>query len=111
MSEQVHCLALFWIPPPQLTEQELQLVQSLHVSIEVPGATQKCTQMGLFHCRQRAPSLVILCKFALPRYTLTEMSLKVCGSVGRAVSSNYRGWQFESSHWKQFKFNIYCQLY
>ena len=33
------------------------------------------------------------------------------GSVGRVVSSDSRGPQFESSHWQKFILNIYCQLY
>ena len=32
------------------------------------------------------------------------------GSVGRAVASDSRGPQFESSHWQKFILNIYCQL-
>ena len=34
-----------------------------------------------------------------------------CGSVGRAIASNSRGPQFESSHQQTFILNIYCQLY
>ena len=34
-----------------------------------------------------------------------------CGSVGRAVTSNSRGPQFESSHWQKIILHIYCQLY
>ena len=34
-----------------------------------------------------------------------------CNSVGKAVASNSRGPQFESSHQKTFILNIYCQLY
>ena len=34
-----------------------------------------------------------------------------CGSVCRAVASDSRGPQFESSHWQKFILNIYCQLY
>ena len=34
-----------------------------------------------------------------------------CGSVGRAVASDSRGLQFESSHRQKFILNIYCQLY
>ena len=34
-----------------------------------------------------------------------------CGSVGRAVASDYRGLLFESSHLQKFTLNIYCQLY
>ena len=34
-----------------------------------------------------------------------------CGSVGRAVASNWRGPRFESSHREKFILNIYCQLY
>ena len=33
------------------------------------------------------------------------------GSVGRAVASDSRGQQFESSHRQKFKLYIYCQLY
>ena len=33
-----------------------------------------------------------------------------CGSVGRAVTSNSIGLQFESSHRQHFIFNIYCHL-
>ena len=36
-----------------------------------------------------------------------------CGSVGRAVASNTRGMQFESSHWQKFIYIehfVYCQL-
>ena len=33
------------------------------------------------------------------------------GSVGRAVASNSRGQQFESSHRKNVYTNIYCQLF
>ena len=34
-----------------------------------------------------------------------------CGSVGRAVASDSRGPQFESSQQQKFILNIYCQLY
>ena len=34
-----------------------------------------------------------------------------CGSVGRAVASNFRGLQFKSRHWQKFILNVYCQLY
>ena len=33
-----------------------------------------------------------------------------CGSVGRAVASNSRGLQFESSIWQKLMLNIYCQV-
>ena len=33
------------------------------------------------------------------------------GSVGRAVDSDSKGLQFESSHWQKNILNIYCQLY
>ena len=33
-----------------------------------------------------------------------------CGSVGRAVASDSRGPQFESSHRQKFILNIYSQL-
>ena len=33
------------------------------------------------------------------------------GSIGRAVASNSRGPQFESSHRQKFLLNIYCKLY
>ena len=34
-----------------------------------------------------------------------------CGSVGRAVASDSRGLQFESTHRQKFILNIYCQLF
>ena len=34
-----------------------------------------------------------------------------CGSVSRAVASDFRGQRFESSHWQKIMFNINCQLY
>ena len=46
--------------------------------------------------------------------TCTKNRLRMdsgCGSVGRAVTSNSRGPQFESSHWQKIILNIDCQLY
>ena len=44
----------------------------------------------------------------MPRFCGNEGS--GCGSVGRAVASDSRGLQCESSHRPKFILNVYCQL-
>ena len=41
---------------------------------------------------------------------LTFILFSGCGSVGRVLASDTRGYQFESSHWQNFILHIYCQL-
>ena len=45
------------------------------------------------------------------RGKLREGKVSGCGSVGRAVASDYRGPRFSSSHGQNFTLNIYCPLY
>ena len=71
----------------------------------------------LIHFRnmdQTRPLFVYIRSFlnTMPNIVKTQDILgSGCGSVGRAVASNSRGPQFESSHWQKFILNIYCQLY